>query len=166
MFISKEQIKQRVRELGIILEADFKDSSSIPIFIVVMNGAFIFAADLVREYGELCEIDFCRVKSYKDNERSDIQFLKKWELTLKNREILIIDDITDSGSTMQFLIEKIREEKPKSITVCSLFKRKNCKQKVDIVGFEIDDDAFIYGYGLDVNNLQRNLEAVYKLKNK
>lgn len=161
MYLIENQIKERLKELGEELLDLHKDSP--PIFLGVLNGSFVFMADLIREYEGDCEIDFCRIKSYKDNRRSDLQFLKKWELDFADRDIVVVEDIVDSGETIKFLLLEIQKTNPKSIAICTLLKRKSCLVRIDFVGFEIEDDSYLVGYGLDDDGKKRNLKQIYKL---
>lgn len=161
MYLIENQIKERPKELGEELLDLYKDSS--PIFLGVLNGSFVFMADLIREYEGDCETDFCRVKSYENNKRGELTLTKKWELDFKDKDVIVVEDIVDFGTTIEFLKQEIQKESPRSITICSLLKRKSCPTEIDLVGFEIEDDSYVVGYGLDDNGLKRNLKQIYKL---
>lgn len=143
-----EQINQQKRETP-------------PVMICVLNGAFMFFTDLVKELGD-CEIDFIRVKSYDGITQGDFQMTKFPDLPLYNRDVFIIDDIYDTGNTIDFIIKKLRINQPKSITPIVLFKRYSSDTPENLIfGNLIKDEAWLYGYGLDgENGLHRNLKEV------
>ncbi len=162
--ISENQIKERVAKLSLKISNDFKESTQPPILLGVLNGSFVFMADLIRELTIDCEVDFCRIRSYNNNQKSKLQFLKRWELDFVDRNIVIVEDIVDLGETIKFLLYEIKKSNPKSISICSLLKRSSYKgAEIDYVGFEIESDVFLIGYGLDNNGLQRNLKKIIKI---
>jgi hypoxanthine phosphoribosyltransferase len=157
---TEEQIKKRVHELANMIESDFQDTQITPVFLGVLNGSFIFMADLIRAYNGACEIDFCRIKSYKDNQIQASVFIKANEIDISGRHVVIIEDIVETGSTLNLLTYELKKQHPEAIFICSLFKRQTCKLKVDYVGFVLNTGVYIYGYGLDNKNLDRNLKEV------
>jgi len=132
-----------------------------PVLICVLNGAFIFFADLVREIGD-CEIDFIRVKSYEGITQGDLKITKSIEISICDKDVFIIDDIYDSGNTMNYIIKKLSIEHPKSLTPVTLFKRYlSDTPEILIFGNMLKDEAWVYGYGLDgENGMYRNLKEI------
>ena len=153
-------INSMVEFISIKLNQDYNNKK--PVIIGVLNGSFIFLADLVRKLEFDFQIDFCQIRSYKDNERGQIEFLKKWDSNLFQRDIIIVDDIVDSAKTVEFLKEQLEKCGPASIKVCSLMVRKNSIDKIDYQGFVLDDE-FVYGYGLDNAQYKRGLSNIYKI---
>lgn len=164
LMLELDQIEKRIRLLGIQINVDFENR--IPVFVGVLNGSFIFLADLMKEITIASEVTFVKVSSYKgDQSKGKIQEEIGLQMSLKNRDVIVVEDIVDSGKTMQFLLDMIYKENPASVNVCTLLmKPKSLKTKFDeitYVGFEIPDD-FVVGFGLDYNGLGRNLNAIYR----
>jgi hypoxanthine phosphoribosyltransferase len=164
LMLEYEQIKKRIRLLAIQMNVDFENR--IPVFIGVLNGSFIFLADLIKEIHISSEVSFVKVSSYEGDKSSGM--IKKeigLQMSLKNRDVIIVEDIVDSGKTLEYLLEMIKKENPASVHVCTLlFKPESLKVKIDeinYIGFEIADE-FVVGYGLDYNGLGRNLRDIYK----
>lgn len=136
-------------------------SEEPPVLICVLNGAFMFFSDLTKQI-KSCYIDFIRVKSYEGVTQGDLRITKYPELSLADKNIFIIDDIYDSGNTMDFIIKKIKLDKPKSITPVTLFKRYSSDTPEGLIfGHLIKDEAWLYGYGMDgEKGLYRNLPEV------
>lgn len=164
LFLEYEQIKKRIRLLAIQLNVDFENR--IPVFIGVLNGSFIFLADLIKEIHISSEVSFVKVSSY-EGEKSSGKIKKEigLQMSLKDRDVIIVEDIVDSGKTLEYLMEMINKENPASVNVCTLLlKPKSLKVEIDeitYVGFEIPDE-FVVGYGLDYNGLGRNLRDIYR----
>lgn len=164
LMLELDQIEKRIRLLGIQINVDFENR--IPVFVGVLNGSFIFLADLMKEITIASEVTFVKVSSYKgDQSKGKIQEEIGLQMSLKDRDVIVVEDIVDSGKTMQFLLDMIYKENPASVNVCTLLmKPKSLKTKFDeitYVGFEIPDD-FVVGFGLDYNGLGRNLNAIYR----
>lgn len=162
--ITETQIKTKVKELALSISADFKDKD--PLFIILLNGAFLFAADLIKEIDIPCQISFIKVASYHGTESSGkVNQLIGLNEETENRNLIIIDDIIDSGLTMQRVIDELKTQDPASITVASLLLKPNAFHGRFIpkyIGFEIAND-FVVGYGLDYNGYGRNLKDIFKL---
>jgi len=163
---SRQEIQNRVKQMGIEISEKFR--GEIPIFIGVLNGSFIFLADLLRELTIDCEMDFIKLSSY-DNTHSTgtVHLLKDISADVSGRDLVIVEDIIDSGLTIRFLKSRLEGANPKSITIVSfLYKPEISKLKfsIDFVGFEIPSD-YVVGYGLDVNQKLRHLPGVYKMDN-
>lgn len=163
ILFSEEDIRKKVKELAQKITLDYKDKC--PILIGVLNGAFIFLADLVKELKINCEIDFIKISSYGNAKVSSgkIDVKKTIDCHLENRHVLIVEDIVDSGLSVKFLEELIRSQNPASLKFVSLMRKKGAAKidfKIDYLGFEIPDD-FVIGYGLDYAQKLRNLPAIY-----
>lgn len=167
LLLEYEQIKKRIRLLAIQLNVDFEDK--IPVFIGVLNGSFIFLADLIKEIDIASEVSFVKVSSYNgDKSSGKINEEIGLQMSLKDRDVIIVEDIIDSGTTLQYLLKMIKKEKPASVQVCSLLlKPQSLKVEIDeinYVGFEIPNE-FVIGYGLDYKGLGRNLKDIYRCTN-
>ena len=164
--ISKEQIRERVKELGSRIRKDYGDENIC--MLCVLNGAFIFAADLIREIESPCEISFIRLSSYSGTESTGtVKKVSELPGNLKGKNVLIVEDIVDTGYTMKYLVEEIKKMDAKSVKVATLFdkpSRRKCDVQVDYIGIEIED-KFIVGYGLDYDEKFRNLPDVYTNEN-
>jgi len=158
----KEQIETRVESLAI--EASFKNNpSNHPVVMIcVLNGAFMFFTDLARHMRVNCEVDFLRAKTYEGTKAGDVQLLKDIELDISGKNVYLIYDIYDSGKTMDTLIKHLQEKNPASITPLVLFKKKGSSRDDLMWGFELEDEYWIHGYGLDdERGLSRNLPHVF-----
>lgn len=163
-YISETQINQAVNGVAVKINDDFKDKN--PIFLVVLNGAFFFAADLIKKFTGNCELSFIKVASYDGIQQSEeISTVMGAEPSLKGREVIVIEDIVDSGNTIEAIIKILEEEAVASFKIATLFYKPKAYTKafkVDYMGLEIEND-FIVGYGLDYKGLGRNLRNIYKL---
>lgn len=160
--ISRQQIDARVAELGAQIRADHPDGELH--LICVLNGAFVFMADLVRAIDLPLTVDFLSVSSYGSRTESsgEVKLVKDLDQSLKGRHVLLVEDIVDTGLTMQYLQGYLRGRGPvsvKTVTLLSKPSRRVVDVPLDYVGFEIED-AFVYGYGLDVAHRYRNLPFV------
>lgn len=163
VLLSKEKIDNRINELGRQLTADYRDKN--PIMIGVLNGGFLFMADLVRHVEIDLEVDFIKISSYGDAQvtSGNVTMLKDINAEIKDRHIIIVEDIVDTGLSVQYLKQKFLQLKPSSLKFVTLLQKKeNAKVDyvVDYVGFEIPNE-FVVGYGLDHKQILRNLPAVY-----
>ncbi|MBN1381559.1 MAG: hypoxanthine phosphoribosyltransferase [Deltaproteobacteria bacterium] len=163
ILFSKETIDQRVRELADEISQEYEGREIL--MIGVLKGAFVFLADLIRSLSIPCEIDFTRLASYGAGTVSteNIVVTKKIEMPIKGRDVVIVEDIVDTGLTLTYLINQLKKERPRSLKVCAFIDKKR-KRKIpieaDFVGFTIED-GFVVGYGLDVNEKARFLPDVY-----
>ena len=161
-FISAQQIKQRVNEIAELLSNEYTDKN--PLFLAVLNGAFILAADLVRAVNFQSEISFTKISSYNGTESTgSIKQLIGFTEALAGRHIIIVEDIIDTGLSMQHILQQVHAQNPASVKVITLlFKREALKVPIqpDYVGFEIPR-KFVLGYGLDYDGLGRNLPDIY-----
>jgi hypoxanthine phosphoribosyltransferase len=131
-----------------------------PVFICVLNGAFMFFTDLVKQVGE-CEIDFISAKSYENTTQGEIRILKTITIDIEGKDVYLVDDIYDSGNTIKLLIQHLTAYNPKSITPITLFKQCYSDNPDLIYGFELDGENWLVGYGLDdEKGLKRNLKHI------
>jgi hypoxanthine phosphoribosyltransferase len=164
LMLEYEQIKKRIRLIGIQLNVDYENR--IPVFIGVLNGSFVFLADLIKEVSISSEVTFVKLSSY-DGDKSSGKIKKEigLQMDLKDRDVIVVEDIIDTGETLQYLLDMINNEKPASVNVCTLLlKPKSLKKKINeicYIGFEIPDE-FVVGYGLDYKGLGRNLKDIYR----
>lgn len=159
-------IASRVAELGAQITRDYAGNDLH--LICVLNGAFVFMADLVRAINLPLTVDFLSVTSYGSRTESsgEVRLLKDLEQSLKGRHVIIVEDIIDTGLTMEYLVSYMQGRHPASVKVATLLSkpsRRLVDVPVDYVGFTIDD-AFVYGYGLDVGHRLRNLPFVTSQK--
>ncbi|MBQ7852855.1 MAG: hypoxanthine phosphoribosyltransferase [Muribaculaceae bacterium] len=164
-YLTKEQIAKRVAELAKDIERDC--AGKCPLFVCVLNGAFTFAADLFRAVDIDAEISFIRLKSY-DGTGSTGKVKELVGLTedIEGRDVIIIEDIVDTGNTMVKLIEDFKAKKPANVKVATLLYKPDSVRhdlQLDYVGFPIPS-KFIIGYGLDLDGIARNLPDIYVLK--
>ncbi len=164
--IPREKIEARIKELGTKITKDYKDAEQPPIFIGVLRGAFMFLSDLVKEVDFPCEIDFLQVSSYEGTTQSTgtITLLKALKSDISGRDVIIVEDIIDTGLSIAYVKDMLQASNPKSIRIASLLDKKlsNLDFKIDYVGFEIAPE-FVIGYGLDYNQLGRHLPDIYTL---
>ncbi len=165
MLIAEEEIKKRVKELAANINRDF--AGRTPTFIGVLNGSFIFFSDLIREITIDCEIDFLKLSSYGDAKIStgNVRLIKDLNCEVTGRDIIIVEDIIDSGLSMDFIKRLITKQNPKTLTVVTLLYKRDCVKidlAVDYIGFEIPNH-FVVGYGLDYAQKARNLRSIYVL---
>ncbi|MGY6649518.1 hypoxanthine phosphoribosyltransferase [Wenyingzhuangia sp. IMCC45574] len=164
-FISKEKIAKAVKHLATEIAKDYTNET--PLFLGVLNGSFIFCADLLKAYPNACEISFVKLASYqKTNSTGNVSELIGLNEDLTNRTVIILEDIVDTGATLEKLVSLLKKENLKELKIASLFLKPTVYNKpipLDYVGIEIEN-RFIVGYGLDYDGLGRNLEEVYVLK--
>lgn len=165
-FITAEEIHQEVKSLAATINSEYAGKQIV--FVAVLNGAFMFASDLMKEITLDCEITFVKVSSYKGglNSTGRVDELIGLTTALKGREVIIIEDIVDTGITMDKIHKIIELEKPNSLKICTLLYKPAAhegKHKPDYIGFSIPN-AFVVGYGLDYDELGRNLREIYQVK--
>ena len=162
--IPEAEIKQHVKALAEQMSKDLEGKN--PIFLGVLNGSFIFAADLMREMTIPCEISFVKLASYQGTTSTGkVQEVLGINENLSGRTVVIVEDIVESGQTMKQMIESLGTRNPESVRICTLFfKPEKLKEdlNLDYVAFSIPDD-FIVGYGLDYDGLGRELKDVYTI---
>ena len=161
--ISEKEIKDTLKRLVKQIKDEFKGEEIL--VVGILKGSFIFLADLVRELDENIKVDFLRVASYFDNTNSSgkIEFLKDIEIDIKDKNVLLVDDIIDTGRTLKYLVEILKDRKPKKIKTCVLLDKRERREvdfDADFVGFVIPD-KFVVGYGLDWGEEGRTFKNIY-----
>ena len=163
--ITAAEILTQVRRVASEINRDYQGES--PLFLVVLNGAFIFAADLIREISLPSEVSFVKLASYEGTSTTGtVREVIGLNTDITGRPVIIVEDIVESGITMAHMIDTLKKQNPKSIDICTLLlKPQKMEVKLDIryVAMEIPND-FILGYGLDYNGLGRGLKDIYTLK--
>ena len=167
ILLSEEQIQNRIRELGEILTAEYADKN--PVIVGVLKGVVVFYADMIRQIKVPCQLDFMWLSSYSGT-NSTGKMLVRQDVTadIQGRHVLILEDIFDTGSSLEFTVNHLKEKHPASIKICTLLdkperRREGVTLQADYVGFTIPN-AFVVGYGLDYNEKYRNLPYVGILK--
>ncbi len=163
-FISQKQIAESVKGIATLINSELKDEH--PVFLIVLNGAFMFASDLLKEVTIQCGISFIKVSSYNGTESTGVvhELIGLTE-DLSGRTVVIVEDIVDSGLTLEKLMTVLNQKNVKQIKITSaLFKPKAYKKsyKIDYPGISIEND-FVVGYGLDYEGSGRNLKEIYSL---
>ena len=167
-FINQEEIAVIVKQLAVQVKADLP-KGEVPLFVGILNGCFLFAADFIREFNGDCEVSFVKLASYEGIESSGIvSKLIGLNEDLKDRNIIIVEDIVDTGNTISSVFEKIKAHQPKSIEVTTLlFKPKVYNKNIPIKYPVINvGNEFLVGFGLDYNGIGRNLEDIYIIEEK
>lgn len=166
ILIPEEILQDRIRELGrrISTEYDTKE----PLLVGILTGAFVFLADLLKAITIPCNVDFMATASYGDATESSgiVRILKDLNQSIEGRHVLVVDDIIDTGLTMDYLLETLKARYPASLRVCALLDKRPRRRRevpIDFRGFEIPD-KFVIGYGLDYSGRYRNLPFIGVLK--
>ena len=167
VLFSEEILKKKVEELGAMVSADY--AGRIPILVAVLKGSFIFIADLCRKISIPVIFDFMAVSSYGDSMASSgvVRISKDLDYSIENRDVLIIEDIIDSGRTLNYLVKNIEARNPKSVEICALLDKDvpgKFKNKIKYKGFDIPN-KFVVGYGLDFAENYRNLPFIGYIEN-
>ena len=164
-FISAEQIDRAVTAMVQKVKADFKDET--PIFVGVLNGAFIFLSDFVKKYDQPCEVTFVKLSSYEGlASTGEVKSLIGIPEGVKGRSVVIFEDVIDTGNTVKKLVNMFTEINVKDFKIATMFYKPGAysgEHNIDYIGMEIPND-FLVGYGLDYDELGRNLPGVYKIK--
>ncbi len=164
VLISEEQLAKRIEELGKEIAKDYKDKK--PHLVVVLRGAVVFLTDLIRKIDIPLTIDFLAVSSYDSGTKSSgvVKLIKDLSDDITDRDVIIVEDILDSGLTLSFLIKLIHDKQAKSVKICTLLnkparRKEGVNIKVDYEGFVVEDE-FVVGYGLDYDGYYRNLPYI------
>jgi len=165
VLLSEERIQERVIELAREISKDYQ--GKVPIFVGVLNGAILLLADLIRHLSIDSEIDFIKISSYGDARISsgEITMIKDFSADLKDHDVIVVEDIVDSGLSIQYLKRRILNMKPASLKFVSLLVKTDMAKvdlTIDYVGFSIEN-KFVIGYGLDYKQQKRNLKSIYQL---
>jgi hypoxanthine phosphoribosyltransferase len=169
--ISREALAQRVSELGAQISADLFPilaPGEVILVVGVLNGAFVFMADLIREMTVPLEVDFIRLSSYQDRQTSssEVVMLKSLEREIRGRHVLVVEDIADCGLTLAWLIDHLKKRRPASIRIAVAIDktaRRETSLSLDYVGFTVDD-GYLVGFGLDAGRRWRELPGVFSIK--
>lgn len=163
-YISAEEIDKAISRISEEIDKEYINSH--PIFICILNGSFIFASDLLKKVKSPCQIEFVRLKSYEGIQSTEnVNEIFGLQVDIKDKDIIIIEDIVDTGHTLDSFLKKIASYNPKSVKIASLIFKKDAFQKtfpIDFLGFEIEN-KFIVGYGLDYNEYGRNYPEIYQI---
>lgn len=163
VLIEEYKIDRRVRALAHKISEEHRNSGNSlpPVMVCVLNGAFMFFSDLVKDMGVDCEVDFIRAKSYNGQDNSGgVKITKDLELDLKGKRVYIVEDMVDTGATMVEILQRVNDKMPADVKVVTLVHRKSNPISVDHFCFEIGDE-WIWGFGLDDNGLKRNYRNIY-----
>lgn len=159
--ITADDIREKVREIGSEISRDYAGKQ--PVIVGILNGALIFMADLMREIDLPLEAYMMAASSYDGYESTGtVEIIKPLDASITARDVILVEDIVDTGITLDCLLESLQDEKPASLEVCALLDKKSCRQvevPIKYIGFEIPDE-FVVGYGLDYNQRYRNLPYV------
>jgi hypoxanthine phosphoribosyltransferase len=166
VLLDENTIQRRVAELGGSIQEDYQGES--PLFVCVLRGAAIFHADLIRNTDLNLLIDFISVRSYGTSTKSsgEVQLIKDLEMSVHGRDVVLVEDIVDTGLTLDYLLRNLQSRRPRSLRVCSFLSkpaRREISIDIDYLGFEIPDH-FVVGYGLDFDQKFRNLPFIAQLK--
>lgn len=163
-FITAPKIEEKIAELASRINLDYKNQS--PVFLPILNGSFMFASDLIKEIKIPCKISFVKTSSYSGTSSTgQLKTLIGHDESLFNQNIIIVEDIVDSGLTLEKIMEELRDLGAKSVEAVSLLRKSGAREKnVDVkyVGFDLDSE-FVVGYGLDYDGFGRNNKDIYKL---
>lgn len=163
-YIDSGEIQKAVQKVSDEIYADFKDE--IPLFLCILNGSFMFSSDLMKAYDGVCEISFIRLSSYMGTKTTEeVKTLIGLSDDIKGRTVIILEDIIDSGITVNHLLEDLQKYGPAHLKVATLLLKPEAVRteiKPDYIGIEIPKD-FIVGYGLDYDGFGRNLPDIYKI---
>ena len=166
ILLTQEQIKARIAELGKELSEEYKDKN--PIVVGVLKGVVPFYADMIRAIDVPCQMDIMWISSYKGTESSTMQVRQDLSSDIKGRHVLILEDIFDTGNSLDFTVKLLKEREPASLKICTLMDKPERRNpaitlQADWVGFTVPN-AFVVGFGLDYNEKYRNLPFVGILK--
>ena len=162
IYFTEQQLADKVAELGARITEDYRDKN--PLIVSVLKGSYVFMADLTRKIDTPCNVDFMVVSSYGKGTKTsgEVQIIKDIEQPIDGRDLLIVEDILDSGVTLSYLMQVLKARGAKSIRLCTLLSkpaRHRVDVPVDYLGFEIPDE-FVVGYGLDYDQRYRNLPYI------
>lgn len=164
IFITEEEIQETVGLLGHQITMDYKDIKEPLIVVGLLKGSFIFMADLVRKINLPTHIDFMMVSSYnvENQQEKELRIILDLNTPISGRDVLLVEDIVDSGKTFSKILELLQSRNPKSLKTCALLNKKECRVvevPIDYYGIEIQN-KFVYGYGLDNSQMRRNLPNI------
>jgi hypoxanthine phosphoribosyltransferase len=166
ILFTEDQIKNRIFQLAETINEDYRHK--YPIFVGVLKGVFIFMADLLRKIDIECDVDFLAISNYSNDarKRGVVRLVKDLDIPIEGRHVLFIEDVIDTGLTLNYILRNLQERSPASLEVCTLFDkptRRLIELPIRYKGFDLPD-KFIIGYGLDYNERYRNIPYVGILK--
>ncbi len=167
VLITEEQIREKIQELGVILTEEYRDKD--PIIVGVLKGVVVFYSDMIRHIDVPCQMDFMWISSYAGTESSGKMLVRqKLSNNIEGRHVLILEDIFDTGRSLQFLVDTLQAQNPASLKICTFLDKPDRRVEgvtvqADYVGFTIPNE-FVVGYGLDFNEHYRNLPYIGVLK--
>ncbi|MGB9638374.1 MAG: hypoxanthine phosphoribosyltransferase [bacterium] len=173
ILLTQEQIQAKVEQLAQLID-DFiiknkRDENDIPVFLAVLTGSIFFFSDLIKKIKSDIIVDYLKVSSYYGNTTTyNVKILKDIEIDINDKIVFVIEDIVDTGLTLKKIIEFLKDRKPRILKICSLLDKPSkrlVKVKVDYKGFEIPPE-FVVGYGLDYNELYRNIPYIFVYQKK
>ena len=166
--LSQEQIIEICKRIGGELNEVLKNEKKIPVFVGILKGSVNFMMDLLKYVTIPIYTDYIQVSSYDGiSSTGRVKLIKDLSYDCQNRTVVIIEDIIDTGTSMKYLLQHIETHHPKKVYVCALFDKAYARKNdivVDFVGKKLDEDAFLIGYGLDYNELLRNIPEVYAIE--
>lgn len=163
VYLTEKEITAMIRKLATKINADYKDKKEI-IGIILLKGSVVFGSDLIRELDIDIRPDFMSVSSYGNDRESsrEVKIIKDLDVNIKGKDVIIIEDIIDSGHTLKKVVELLQLRDPKSIKICTLLNKPSRREVdvyVDYIGSDIDN-VFIFGYGLDLDQKYRNIKHI------
>ncbi len=166
VLFTSEQIQSKVESIGRQISLDYQNKN--PLFIGILKGVFVFMADLLRVVTIDCQVDFLAISNYNLHARSqgEVRLVKDLDIPIRGRHVVFVEDVIDTGLTLNYLLKNLRERKPESLEVCVLFNKpahRLIEIPVRYCGYELPD-RFVVGYGLDHNEKYRNLNCIGLLK--
>lgn len=165
--IEENEIKKRIKELGREITLAYQNVDTPIVCVCILKGAVLFFSDLIREINLDIELDFVRLSSYRNGTSPDekVLFSKDMEISIKNRHVLVIEDIVDTGATIAYFKKVLEARGPKSVKICALIhkvERRKIDVEIDFYGFKIEK-GFLVGYGLDFAEKYRNLKGIFEV---
>jgi hypoxanthine phosphoribosyltransferase len=164
--ITYDQLQERIAELAKQIESDYRGQT--PVLAGILTGSFLFVADLVKEIDLPLEVSFVKLASYFGGTSSTRKIRDDFDLTIgiKDRHLILVEDIVDTGNTLHYLVDKLKVRQPASITVCTLLLKPDAMERnipeLKYIGFEIENE-FVVGYGLDYKEQGRNLKGIFRI---
>jgi hypoxanthine phosphoribosyltransferase len=166
VLVSADALRKRIAELGAAISRDYVGRD--PLMVGVLKGAVMFMVDLARQIDLPLEVDFMAVSSYGTSTQSTgvVRILKDLDQAIDGRHVIVVEDIVDTGLTLRYIVENLRDRSPASVRICALLRKQKAREigpEIDYVGFEIPDE-FVVGYGLDYAEQYRNLPFIGVLR--
>ena len=164
-YLAEGTIREAISQIAFSINSDYK--SKKPLFVAILNGSFMFASDLFKEISIPSEITFVKLSSYTGTQSSGIVTTSiGMDVSIKDRDVIILEDIVDTGKTLTTFIEELKKEEPSSIRICALLHKQEATTHpihIDYLGFTIPN-LFVVGYGLDYNGFGRNMKDIHQLQ--